>query len=143
MIQMNLSLKQKRDHGQRQNGGCQGEGEWGAGISRYKLVYIKWVNKGLPIHTGARFSIPGHTVTGKNTYTCSTSQHLSRSGSVATEAHLPGPCLSTTIHKPGSLSSQLHQSLEENIFYRRDASHMDKVSREGIKPQSTTGTSLT
>ena len=88
-----------------QNGGCQGEGEWRAGIGRYKLVYIKWVNKDLLSHTGTRFSIQGHTIMGKNIYTCSTSQHLSRSVSVATEAHLPGPCLSTTIHQPGSLSS--------------------------------------
>lgn len=126
-----------------ETGGFQGGREWRAGTGRYKLVHTKWVNKNLLYNTGTTLNILGQAIMGRNIYTCSTSQHPSRSASVATEAHLPGPCLSTTIHKPRSLSSQLLQSLEENIYYRRDPAHVDKVSREGTRPQRVTGTFLT
>ena len=54
-------------------GGFQGGREWRAAISRYKLIYIKWVNKNLLQSTGTIFNILGQTIMGKNTYTCSTS----------------------------------------------------------------------
>ena len=50
MTQMNLSMKQKQNHGHReQTGGCQGGGvwegmEWEAGVSRCKLLYMEWIN---------------------------------------------------------------------------------------------------
>ena len=54
MTQMNPSIKQKQNHGHReQTDGCQGRGvgagmEWEAGISRCKLLYTQWINnKGL------------------------------------------------------------------------------------------------
>ena len=51
MTQMNLSMKQKQDHGHREQigGVAKGEGlgrgmEWEVGVSRYKLLYIEWIN---------------------------------------------------------------------------------------------------
>ena len=50
MTQMNLSTKQKQNHGHRgQTGGCQGGGvggglEWEVGVSRCKLLCIEWIN---------------------------------------------------------------------------------------------------
>ena len=47
---MNLSVKQKQNHGHREQiGGCQGGGDWGGmkwevGVSRCKLLYIEWIN---------------------------------------------------------------------------------------------------
>ena len=47
---MNLSMKQKQNHGYReQTGGCQGGGGeggmvWEVGISRCKLLYTEWIN---------------------------------------------------------------------------------------------------
>ena len=47
---MNLSMKQKQNHGHReQTGSCQGGGGWGGmerevGVSRCKLLYIEWIN---------------------------------------------------------------------------------------------------
>ena len=50
MTQMNLSLKQKQNHGHREyRHGCQGVGvgwgmEWEVGVSRCKLLYIEWLD---------------------------------------------------------------------------------------------------
>ena len=47
---MKLSMKQKQNHGHReQTGGCQGGGGWGrdrvgSGVSRYRLLHIEWIN---------------------------------------------------------------------------------------------------
>ena len=47
---MNLSMKKKWNQGHRElTIGCQGAGgergmDWEFGISRYKLVYIEWIN---------------------------------------------------------------------------------------------------
>ena len=56
MTQINLSVKQKQDCGLReQNSGCQGVGGW---VSRYKLLYLKWINsKVLLIAQRAIFNI--------------------------------------------------------------------------------------
>ena len=49
MIQMNLSMKQKQNHGRREEtGDCQGDGfergmEWEVGISRDKLLCTEWI----------------------------------------------------------------------------------------------------
>ena len=44
---MNLSMKQKQTHEHREQS-CQGEGRgrmgWKVGVSKYKLLYMKWVN---------------------------------------------------------------------------------------------------
>ena len=52
MTQMNISVKQKQTHRHReQTCGCQvgggkvGEGRIEFGISRCKLLYIRWINK--------------------------------------------------------------------------------------------------
>ena len=47
MIQINLSTKQKQTHRYaEQTCGCQvGKMDWESGISRYKLLYIEWINK--------------------------------------------------------------------------------------------------
>ena len=43
MTQMNLSTIEKETHGQtEQTRG--GEGEWEAGVSRCKLLYMEWIN---------------------------------------------------------------------------------------------------
>ena len=50
MTQINLSMKQKQNHGHReQAGSCQGEEagggkEWEVGVSRYDLLYIECIN---------------------------------------------------------------------------------------------------
>ena len=50
MTQMNLSMKQKQNHGHReQTGDCPVEGvggemEWEVGISRCELLYTEWIN---------------------------------------------------------------------------------------------------
>ena len=46
MAQMNLSLKQKQTHRCREQTCDCGDGgmEWEFGISRYKLLYIGWIN---------------------------------------------------------------------------------------------------
>ena len=56
---MNLSTEQKQSHGHRkQTCGCQGEGEgsrmdWEFGVSRYKLLILKWIsNEALLYSTG-------------------------------------------------------------------------------------------
>ena len=47
---MNISMKQKETHRHReqtcgcQEGGGGGGKDWEFGISRYKLIYIKWIN---------------------------------------------------------------------------------------------------
>ena len=57
MIQMNLSMKQKQNHGRREEtGDCQGEGfergmEWEVGVIRYKLLYIEWINNKVLLYT--------------------------------------------------------------------------------------------
>ena len=50
MTQMNLSTKQKQNHGPReqtsvcQEGGAWGGMEWEVGVSRCKLLYMEWIN---------------------------------------------------------------------------------------------------
>ena len=57
MTQMNLSMKQKQNHGHReQTGGCQGGGdlggmEWEVGVSRCKLLYIEWINNKILLYS--------------------------------------------------------------------------------------------
>jgi len=57
MTQMSPSIKQKQNRRHReQTDGCQGRGdgarmEWEAGVSRSKLLYTQWINKGLPNST--------------------------------------------------------------------------------------------
>ena len=67
MTQMNLSAKQKQTPRCReQTCGCQeGRGwmDWKFGISRYKLVYIEWINnKDLLYHAGnySQFPVINH-----------------------------------------------------------------------------------
>ena len=65
---MNLSMKQKQNHGHReQTRGCQGGGGWGVGegwsrecgISRRKLLYTERINnKVLPYTTGNYIQCP-------------------------------------------------------------------------------------
>ena len=62
---MNLSMKQKQTHRHReQTCGRQGGGGWGGmdwefGMSRYKLVYIGWINnKALLYSTGNYIQYP-------------------------------------------------------------------------------------
>ena len=62
---MNLSMKQKQNHGHReQTGGCQGEDaggrmEWEVGVSRCDLLYIEWINnKVLLCSTGNYMQYP-------------------------------------------------------------------------------------
>ena len=57
MTQMNLSMKQKQTHRHReQTCGCQGGRrsgggmDWEFGISRYKLLYIGWINNKVLLH---------------------------------------------------------------------------------------------
>ena len=82
---MNLSMKQKQNHGHReQTGGCQGEGaggemEWEFGVSRCKLLYIEWINnKVLLYSTGSYIQYPMINHNGKeyilkrNVYICIT-----------------------------------------------------------------------
>ena len=48
-------MKQKQTHRHREQAcGCQERrfGGWEVGISRYKLLYIGWINKILPYSTG-------------------------------------------------------------------------------------------
>ena len=81
MTQMNLSTKQKQTHRHReQTCGCQGGGgvgDWELGISRYKLVYIEWINnKVLLYSTGNYIQYPVINHNGKehekNVYICIT-----------------------------------------------------------------------
>ena len=50
MTQVNLSMKQKQNQGHREwTGGSQREGlgrgmEWEPGVSRYKVLYTKWIS---------------------------------------------------------------------------------------------------
>ena len=50
MIQMNLSTKHKQTHRYReqtcgfQGGGVGGRMDWEFGVSRYKLLYMEWIN---------------------------------------------------------------------------------------------------
>ena len=73
MAQMNLSMKQKQtDRHREQTCGCQG-GEirtggldWELGTSRYKLLYIKWINnKVLFYSTGNYIQYPVINHSGK------------------------------------------------------------------------------
>ena len=51
MTQMNLSTKQTYRH-REQTCGCQGGGMyWEFGISRYKLLYMEWVNNKVPLYS--------------------------------------------------------------------------------------------
>ena len=68
MTQMNLSTKQTHRH-REQTCGCQGGGagggemDWECGMSRCKLVYIKWINnKVLLCSTGnyTQYSVINH-----------------------------------------------------------------------------------
>ena len=65
MTQTNLSMKQKQNHGHReQTGGCQGRGvgggmDWEFGIRRCKLLYIEWINnRALLYSTGNYIQYP-------------------------------------------------------------------------------------
>ena len=60
MIQINLSTKQKQTHRYgEQTCGCQGgRMDWEFGISRYKLLYIEWINKVLLYSTGNYIQYP-------------------------------------------------------------------------------------
>ena len=57
MTQMNLCTKQKQTHRHReQTCGWQGGGGWGGmdwefGVSRYKLLYIEWINNKVPLYS--------------------------------------------------------------------------------------------
>ena len=68
---MNLSMKQKQNHGHReQTCGCQGgvwEGgmEWEVGVSRCKLLYTEWINKVLLYSTGNYIQYPVINCNGK------------------------------------------------------------------------------
>ena len=52
---MNLSKKQKQTHRHReQTCGCQGRVvDWEFGISRFKLLYIKWINNKVLLYSKA------------------------------------------------------------------------------------------
>ena len=61
MTQINLSMKQKEIHRHRkQTGGCQG-GEagrgmdWEFGISRFQLLYIRWINNNLLLYNTGNY----------------------------------------------------------------------------------------
>ena len=66
MTQMNLSTKQKENHGHREKtGGCRGGGvgggmEWEVGVSTCKLLYIliEWINKVLLYSTENNIQYP-------------------------------------------------------------------------------------
>ena len=64
MTQVNLSVKQKQAHGYgEQTCGYQGGDSWGGleweiGVSRYKLLYIEWINKVLPYNTREYIQYP-------------------------------------------------------------------------------------
>ena len=65
MIQVNLSVKQKQTHRQReqtwdrQREWCGGGMDWEFGISRCKLLYIEWINnKVLVCNTGNYIQYP-------------------------------------------------------------------------------------
>ena len=57
MTQMNLPMKQKQNHGYReqtgiaQRDGVGGEMEWEVGISRCELLYTEWVNNKVLIYS--------------------------------------------------------------------------------------------
>ena len=60
---MNISTKQKQTHGHReqtcacQDGGKGGEGkDWEFGISRYKLLYIGWVNNKVLLYSTGNYN---------------------------------------------------------------------------------------
>ena len=59
---MNLSMKQKQNHGHReQAGGCQGEGveggmEWEVKVSRCKLLYREWINNKVLLYSTENYS---------------------------------------------------------------------------------------
>ena len=61
---MNLSTKQKQTHRCREQiCGCQGGGgwkgvDWEFGVSRYKLLYIAWINNVLLYSTGNYIESP-------------------------------------------------------------------------------------
>ena len=72
MTQIDLSMKQKQTHRHREQiCGCQGLGsargmEWEVGISRYKPLYIEWINnKGLLYSTGKCIQHPLINCNGK------------------------------------------------------------------------------
>ena len=61
---MNLSMKQKQTHRHReQTCGGQGGGGWGdavggwGGVSRYKLLYMEWINRVLTVQHKKLYSI--------------------------------------------------------------------------------------
>ena len=64
MTQMNLSMKQKQTHEQREQtvaamvDGVGGRIDWETGVSRFKLLYIEWINKQVLLYSqGTIFSI--------------------------------------------------------------------------------------
>ena len=67
---MNISTKQKQTHRHReQTGDFQGQGgwkDWEFGISKYKLLYIGWINSKVLLYiTGNYIQYPGIKHNGK------------------------------------------------------------------------------
>ena len=62
MTQMNLSMKQKQTYRHReQPGGCQGGGvgggmRWEFGVSRYKPLYIEWINNEVLLYSTENYT---------------------------------------------------------------------------------------
>ena len=58
---MNLSMKQKQTHRHiEQTCGCQGGGgsggmDWEFGVSRYKLLYIEWINNKVLLYSTGNY----------------------------------------------------------------------------------------
>ena len=72
MPQMNLSMKEKQNHGHReQTGSCQGGGggegkDWEFGVGRCRLLHLEWINnKVLLYSTGIYNKSPGMNHNGK------------------------------------------------------------------------------